>query len=286
MGAGLATLKSWLEHPLTRGLDLDDPDTTALRLQIVREKRFLRKIYEEWYAAIAAALPPGDSPVLELGSGAGFLKDYVPGLITSDVFLCPGVDRVVDALDLPFAAGELRGITMLNVFHHVPRVREFLTQATRCVQPGGALVMIEPWITPWSRLVYKHLHHEPIDEQTQTWEFAAGGPLSSANGALPWIVFQRDRAIFEAEFPAWRIDALRPMMPLRYLLSGGISLRSLVPGWSFGFWRGCENALARWMHKLAMFAIIRLVRVDSTSATGGRDALNGNSPGGQAACQA
>jgi hypothetical protein len=258
----LATLKSWLEHPLTRGRDLDDPETTALRRQVIRQKRFLRLIYEEWYEAIAAALPPGDAPVFELGSGAGFLKEYVPGLITSEVFPCPGVDRVVDAGQLPFGAATLRGIAMTNVFHHLPQVRKFLAEATRSVRVGGALVMVEPWITPWSRLVYQHLHHEPIDIHAEAWEFATTGPLSGANAALPWIVFQRDRPIFEAEFPTWRIDQVQPMMPLRYLLSGGVSLRSLVPGWSFGFWRRCERFLARWAHQSAMFALIVLTRID------------------------
>ena len=85
-------LKRWLEHPLTRGLDLDDPRTTRLRRQILAEKPFLRRVYEEWYGAMAASLPPGDGPVLELGSGAGFLADFVPGLVRSEVFYTPGID--------------------------------------------------------------------------------------------------------------------------------------------------------------------------------------------------
>jgi hypothetical protein len=51
-------------------------------------------------------------------------------------------------------------------------------------------------------------------------------------------------------------------MPFRYLVSGGISLRSFVPGWSFEFWRRIENALGRWNNQLAMFAQIVLRRVD------------------------
>ena len=51
-------LKTWLAHPLTRGLDIDDPRTTHLRQQIIQEKSFLRQIYQEWYQAIVAALPP------------------------------------------------------------------------------------------------------------------------------------------------------------------------------------------------------------------------------------
>lgn len=71
-------LKALLAHPLTRGLDIDDPQTTHLRQQIIQEKYFLRKIYEEWYQSIAASLPSGYGAVLELGSGAGFYERICP----------------------------------------------------------------------------------------------------------------------------------------------------------------------------------------------------------------
>lgn len=252
-------LKTLLQHPLTRGLDLDDPRTTALRRAIIAEKPFLREIYAEWYAGIAAALPAGPGAVLELGSGAGFLADLVPGLLTTDIIACPGLDAVADGHRLPVATGSLRAIVMTNVFHHLARPRRFLAEAARCVRPGGAMVMVEPWVTPWSRLIYTRLHHEPFDPAA-AWEFPQGGPLSGANGALPWIVFQRDRARLAAEFPWWRLGAVTPLMPFRYPLSGGVSLRALAPAWSYGLWRGCEDLLAPWMDRLAMFARIVLVR--------------------------
>jgi hypothetical protein len=57
-------LKEWLAHPLTRGLDIDDPRTTRLRQKIIQEKDFLRRIYQEWYREIAAALPLSQGAVL------------------------------------------------------------------------------------------------------------------------------------------------------------------------------------------------------------------------------
>src|SRR5581483_6966006 len=101
-------LRSLLAHPLTRGLEIDDPRTTDLRRRIVREKPFLYRIYREWYASIASALPPDPGPVLELGSGAGFLEEFVPNLITSDIFPVPGNRLVLDGQQLPFADGSLR----------------------------------------------------------------------------------------------------------------------------------------------------------------------------------
>src|SRR5439155_23872513 len=107
------------------------------------------------------------------------------------------------------------------------------------------------------------LHHEPFDPEAREWNIGAGGgPLSHANGALPWILFARDRARFEREFPAWRLASISVSMPFRYLLSGGVSMRNLAPGWTFGLWRAVERALSPWMDRLGLFARVVLERVD------------------------
>ena len=253
-------LRTWLEHPLTRGLDLDDPRTTDLRRRIIEAKPFLRQIYVEWYDAVANALPGGPGLVLEIGSGAGFLDRFVPGLITSEILGCSGVRLVMDALDLPFAAGTLRGIVMTNVLHHLPDARRFFSQARHCVRRGGVVVMIEPWVNTWSTFVYTHLHHEPFRTDAEEWGFPSAGPLSGANGALPWILFERDRSRFEQEFPEWTIEVVAPLMPFRYLVSGGVSLRSLMPGWSSSLWRSVEAILQAGAPRSGMFARIVLRR--------------------------
>lgn len=250
-----------LAHPLTRGKDIDSPETTNLRRAIIKSKPFLLKIYKEWYAEIAAEMAQVHSsyPVLELGSGAGFLTERLPNLITSEVFLLQGMQIVLDAQHLPFTAGSLKGIAMTNVLHHIPEPALFFEEAQRCVASGGKIVMIEPWLTAWSQFVYKNLHHEPVDEANTSWKIDGKGPLSSANTALPWILFKRDRGKFVAQFPEWEIREVKPFMAFLYLVSGGISLRSLMPSWTFGFWRVLEALLSPLRHQLGMFAKIVLV---------------------------
>jgi SAM-dependent methyltransferase len=250
----MGILRRLLEHPLTRGLSVDDPRTTALRREIIQDKAFLRALYDEWYRSLADAVPTGGN-VLELGSGAGFFAEYLPDVISSEVFLTPNIRLVADACRLPFANGSLAAIVMTDVFHHIPDVKAFLSEAQRCIRPGGKIVMVEPWRTPWSEWVYSNLHHEPF-LPAAGWGFEASGPLSGANGALPWIVFERDRKIFETLFPRWRIRKIEPMMPFSYLASGGVSLRALVPGWAYRAFRWLEGRLnqQRW----AMFAQIEL----------------------------
>jgi len=162
---------------------------------------------------------------------------------------------------MPFANESLRAIVMKNVLHHMPRVRLFFAEATRCLRTGGEIRMIEPWVTPWSRQIYKRLHEEPFDAETQEWEFAESGPLSGANVALPWIVLSRDREQFDAEFPRLTIKSVQPMMPFRYIVSGGVGMRSLIPGFTQGVWAGLERWLAPQMHRLGMFALIVLQKM-------------------------
>jgi len=253
-------LRDLLSHPLTRGLDIDDPKTTHLRRDIIREKPFLSAIYRDWYSMLAGALPSPPGAVLELGSGAGFLTEVIPEAVTSELFVAPFVKTVLDAHFLPFGPHTLRAVVMTNVLHHLREPTAFLADAARCVRPDGVVAMIEPWPSPWSRLVYTTLHHEPFDPRGASSLSVTGGPLSTANGALPWILFTRDRIDFERTFPYWNIESIKPVMPIRYLLSGGVSLRTLMPGWTTGFWRGVERAMEPAIERFAMFALIVLRR--------------------------
>ena len=129
------TVKKLLEHPATRGLDINDPRTTELRRGIVEGNRFLWRIYDEWYRAIASRVPDGSGRVFELGSGAGFLRRYIPHLITSEMFPTPGIDLILDARDMPFASGSLKAIAMVDVLHHIPDVHLFLRKRKELCAP-------------------------------------------------------------------------------------------------------------------------------------------------------
>ena len=120
--------------------------------------------------------------------------------------------------------------------------------------------MIEPWVSTWSNLVYTRFHHEPFVPQADSWEIPETGPLSGANGALPWIIFERDRKLFDRQFPSLSIDRISPMMPWRYLVSGGVSMRNLMPGIMYSFWKGVERVVSPFNQHLGMFALICLRR--------------------------
>ena len=238
----------------------DSSDAVELRRSNIQQNWFLQNIYNEWHAKLVAKIPTGSQPVLEIGANGPQYKDTLTGLITSDIVYAPSLDIVLDGQCLPFSSESLRGIVMTDVLHHLPSVRHFFSEAERCLIPEGKIVMVEPWLTPWSRLIYGLLHHEPCEPARRDWEFESNGPMSGANIALPWIAFKRDRLLFEKEFPKLRIVGLELDMPFIYLLSGGVSRKSLFPFKNYGFWRGFELRLRRWINCCAMFAQITIIK--------------------------
>jgi len=245
----------------TAGFGLDEVETTAERRNIICKKIFLRKLYSEWYGSILKSLPVGlNGKVLEIGSGAGFIKEVNDRVITSDVLPLEHCDMVISAEKLPFNDEELAAIIMVDVFHHIPDCFSFLSEAQRTLKEGGKIIMIEPANTWFGRFIYKNLHHEPFDITTDSWSFPSSGPLSGANIALPWIVFNRDLEKFKNEFKKFEQVKIHYHTPIKYLISGGFSFKSFAPGWAFGIVTFLEFLISPFSRYLAMFHTIEVIR--------------------------
>ncbi|MBK7669245.1 MAG: hypothetical protein IPJ32_19015 [Sphingobacteriaceae bacterium] len=99
---------------------LDDPKTTLAHRDIILNKPFLKRLYQDWYDVfIKESRAVGKGIYLEIGSGGGFLKDVFPEVVTSDILDLPVVDKVFSAEELPYKENELGSVMMLNVFHHI-----------------------------------------------------------------------------------------------------------------------------------------------------------------------
>lgn len=238
--------------------DLDSPERTLFHGNIIREKLFLRKLYEEWYSRFQKQmklLPEGK--VVELGSGGGFLKDLEPSIICSDVLELPSNDITFSALDMPFADEEISALFMIDTFHHIPDAKQFLKEAERVLKKGGTITMIEPANSVWGRFIYKNFHHEPF-EADAGWSIPASGPLSGANGALPWIVFIRDEHLFKSLYPGFSIEEICHHTPFRYLVSGGVSFKQLLPDFTYGLFSFLDEFFTSISSQFSMFVTIRI----------------------------
>ncbi|MCW1968925.1 MAG: methyltransferase domain-containing protein [Anaerolineae bacterium] len=196
----------------------------------IRSKFALNAFYRNAYLQYQNCLrnTPESGLILELGSGAGFVKDLIPGILCSDLIAYPKLDYVLDGTRLPFADHSVRMIAMLNVFHHIPDVEGFINEAQRCLLDGGRIMIIDPNVGWISTPILKYGHSEPFNPNAARWDFNSIGPLSSANDALSWIVFQRDLVEFQRKFPLLKLVRFEPHSPLLYWLSGGLKKWSLI----------------------------------------------------------
>lgn len=237
--------------------DLDHPSTVEVHRRIIQSKVILRKVYEYFYTQVKRNLAAQHNRIVELGSGAGFLKEFIPTLTTSDVVPIQGVNLCFSAEKMPFKGQEVDAFVMVDVFHHIPDTKGFLAEVERCLGPGGRLVMVEPANTPWARFIFQNFHHEAFEPKAD-WGLTSSGPLSSANGALPWIVFDRDRLRFEKTYPTLIIKSVVYHSPIKYLVSGGLTFKQLCPSFFFPLITLVEDILSPFSRVFGMFMTITI----------------------------
>jgi SAM-dependent methyltransferase len=228
---------------------LGSPEWFAAQRSMIRSKPLVRRCYDLWCELLLAdadsvPAPWSGYPVLELGSGSSYIKEIRPDIITSDV--AAGIaDMVIDGRKLPFADNSLRAIFLTHVFHHIPDVERFLREASRVLVPGGVISIVDETHTPFARFFFGKVHPEPYNDRAQSWSFAEGNSMLDSNQALTWIVFDRDRARFEREFPELIFEQRRYLPWFGYLMSGGVNLRTFFPAFLTPVIDATDNFLRR-----------------------------------------
>ncbi len=250
-------IRNWLIEPLIKNLDVDSVDITVAHREVLKKKYMLKKLFENFYYRCDYLdkkhfYQSKSNKRLEIGSGSSFIKEFYPDIMTSDIKPLPFVDLVCDATQMPFPDNDLRAIYGINVFHHIPNPRLFFQEALRVLAPGGGIILIEPYHGPMARKLFSNLHDsEGFDMTSPNWETPVTGPMSNSNQALSYIVFKRDRELFEREFPELEIVIEHPHTHLWYLLSGGVNFRQLVPNWGTIVIKGLEKLLSPLNHWIA-----------------------------------
>lgn len=224
--------------------------------RIIKRKSFLKHIYLDFYKNIIPNnVPPG--PVVELGSGGGFVKKVIPNAITSDVIEATGIDKVFSAEKIPFKNNFVSAFLMIDVLHHIKNPEKALREMERCLKIGGKIIMTEPYKSFLGAGIYKYLHREFFNPQAN-WKVEGNGRMSNSNTALPWIIFVRDRKIFEMKFPNLKILKVSPHTPLAYLVSGGLSKYQFLPSIAYPLIKFIEKILTPLNSYLGMFVTIEI----------------------------
>jgi SAM-dependent methyltransferase len=209
-------------------------DSTLARFeahrQAWRSNEALRVLYGRWYGRVKAALPEA-GPWVEIGSGPGFAREFIPEMQLTDVVAAAWHDRQVDAGALPFDDGGVGALVLFDVLHHLPSPARFLAEAVRVLRPGGRLVICEPYVSPLSYPIYRWFHEEGVDMDVDPLADArpSGGDPFDANQAIPTLLFGRHAGELARRFPALRLVRFERLAGPAYPASGGFSRSPLLP---------------------------------------------------------
>ena len=230
----ISRVRQWLVDPRVRSLDVDAEDFSIAHRTVLKTKPLLQHLFRDFYARcrrMDERYFSGSGTRIEIGSGSGFMGDEYADVLTSDVKPLPFVQLVCRGERLPVRDASVRALYAINTFHHIPSPAAFLSELERVLVPGGGAVFIEPYFGPVARFLFRRLHaSETFDPAAPDWDAPGdAGPFSRANQALSYLVFVRDRRRFEMLCPRLEIVADEPHTHLRYLVSGGVNFRQLVP---------------------------------------------------------
>ena len=193
--------------------------------------------YRELYRDQFKEFPdPGALSILEIGSGTSPLKQFLANVVTSDVLNLDYLDLVFDCHEIDklhaIEDNSLDVITLTNVLHHLKSPIAFLNRAASKLKSGGKVIATEPFFSVLSTVIFKYLHHEPVDFRISEPELGrVDGPLASANIALPWLIFFRRREWLQHlndKFDLTSFSA-QPFSSLSHMVTGGFSHRVPVP---------------------------------------------------------
>ncbi len=245
-----------------------DRDILDARARAWKSRPLLRSVYHDYFEAMAerftrhasdARRPHG--VVVEIGGGAGHFKAFYPDMIVTDIVPTPHIDLAADATRLPFADGSIDNLVMQDVLHHIPFPLSFFKEAGRTLAPGGRIVMIEPFISTLSNVLYRLSHPEPVDMRARIFRspsdvsgldpavFAGRGAFD-ANQAIPTLLFFRYAEMFQRRFPNLVVRERTVHSMVAYPLSGGFSKPVLMPLAAVPAAKALESLLsplARWL---------------------------------------
>ena len=191
-------------------------------------------IYNDYYELCCKYLQKPNKYNLELGSGSGNFKEYFENIISSDIVFCEWIDVCFDAHNLSFKNNTFDNIVMFDVLHHLKQPLIFLDNVYNILKPRGRILILEPYASFFSNIIFKLFHPEPFDFDIDIFNknisaFASKSAFSS-NQAISQMLFFKYREKFEKLYSdKFNIVFSELLSFFAYPLSGGFENKNLLP---------------------------------------------------------
>ncbi len=245
----------FMRDPLIEDINIDGEDRLTAHRRMLSHKQVLRDVFLDFHLLFRKLDEKyflAEGKRIEIGAGIAPIRDTFPDVLATDIVRGDHLDRVLDAENMDLPDNSVRVIYGQNCFHHFPHPDQFFSELDRVLAPGGGAILLEPYYGPFASFLYKRLFKtEGFDKEFPSWETPVTGPMNGANQALSYIIFQRDRAIFERKHPALKIVHQQVCHNhLKYLVSGGLNFRQLLPNWvvpAVGILQFILRPLDRWL---------------------------------------
>jgi len=257
-----------MRDPLLNGMDVDACQRLELHRVMLQRKRMLRVVFAEFHhlcKSLDRRFLSGKGMEIELGAGIAPMRESYADVVATDVMESPQSDRILDAEAMDLADNSVRTIYGQNCFHHFPHPDRFFKELVRVLTPGGGAILLEPYYGPAATFMYKRLFAtEGFDKTYHSWDTPAMGPMNGANQALSYIIFVRDRAEFMRKYPALEIIYQAPIGNyLKYLFSGGLNFRQLLPDHFINSIGWAEKVLCPFNRWIALHHVIVLRKANA-----------------------
>jgi SAM-dependent methyltransferase len=226
----------------------------------------LRASYGRYHDMLLEACPK-DGRILELGCGIGTLTERArekgfARWIATDILAAPSARVRCDATRLPFARGAFDRIVFVDVLHHLSEPLAFFREAARVLAPGGAVLAVEPWITPLSYPIYRFIHHEGCDlsrDAEAPFSKAGSKPAYEGDNGIPSLLCRR------VPGERWRElgfgpPAVRTFNDFAYLTTRGFRGERDAPGAVFASARAVDRVFSVCSRLLGLRAFLRWER--------------------------
>ena len=254
-------LRNFLELKERKNIDIDGKDRIKVHRDIIQSKPIMLEVFTEMhdiFYKLDKKFFNTEGKRIELGAGAYPIKETYQNVISSDVVEGHDIDLVLDAMNMNIEPNSVRSLYAQNVFHHFPDPRKFFSEANKVLAVGGGIIILDPFYGLVSSLIYPHISpNESFHKNQKNWEGSHTGPMKGANQALSYIIFNRDKKIFEKEFPDLKIVHHSIVNNyLRYFLSGGLNFKQLIPNFMNKPFRLLEFLLTPFSRIFALHHVI------------------------------